>query len=804
MKKRFLVVLTLLINLAIVHAQDEFVEEQILGMSVSSLLVVLPIVMILIGLIFFVGLYIKDNYGNLSKLVKAKLKRKKIRGKKEIVIDYPKEVKILQKQVPALEPEESIRKLSILAKKFFAEKFDIDYEYTHGELEAELKKEKESWASFPNRLSKVKFSGEKLTRREVNQLTQEFWDIVKYEKKRAISLPLMEKLRKRRLGFEIDLLTNLKRYLQKAKPRKKEELTTKDVLVYIIRRQKQNLNKILNVFRKVKEDTTSEIKTQVKSIDNIRSKIKGHFSSKVTESRVNDILDLIDKSEKQITQGNILGAKQTYKEAYGQYYKIPVQDQAHIITELQKIQKKIEDYKKPKKVVEEKPIEQIKKFFATKLSEQHLMKVNDMVEDAQKQITRGNIEQAKRIYNHAYKQYYKIPVQEQAHVLSQLRKIQEQIENSEKSIEQLEIEELAKELDKLKSEKDVYVIIDRSEVQKKLDFLTRYIKKLEKQGEYGLRVGKIHLEEKLKELLELTKRTEKEKKKKLSSKEQKYLIKIKEISAFYTKKEEALEKAFKQAQKQIFKQFHNLTKNIRIQIYPKTKKKVIAEIKKPVPKPEIKPKAPPVPPKPIGKKESELLEKTKKLMIYLKKKQKEGLYKLKPAGKDFLNKIEIMINNIKKNEKKGIKKLKNHEKEFLDSLSVLMRKKEGKKASSDEEEKRKLEFLEHMKEEEMIHVKEQKLKQEKERLKIEPQIKIPKVKISPKYLKKLETEERKIIERLKKRQEIEPTIKRVKPKKLDRYEWEIKADEIKKKKTKAMGSLLKEEEDVLSKLNELE
>ena len=218
MKRRFLLALTILINLYSVHAQ-EAAEEQVLGLSVASLLVIFPIAMVGLGLIFFIGLYIKDHYKDISHFFRVKFKRGKAKEIKKKVVDYPKEVQTIQKRLPDLEPEDAIQHLSNLAKKYFAEKFNIDYEFTHGELERELEKEKKSWATFPKKLSHLRYSGEPLSKKEVGALVKEFWDIVKYEKRKKLSLTVVEKLRKRSLGFEIGILKNLERYLQKAKPK---------------------------------------------------------------------------------------------------------------------------------------------------------------------------------------------------------------------------------------------------------------------------------------------------------------------------------------------------------------------------------------------------------------------------------------------------------------------------------------------------------------------------------------------------------------------------------------------------------
>ena len=787
MEKRFLLVPFLFICLYNVQAQEGTTADTFLGMDISSLIVVLPIVMIIISLLFFVGLYLKDHSENISKSLKTKFRRKKLSAIKKRPMDYSKEVILLQKKIPAIENEEAINRLSNLSKKFFSEKLNINHEFTHGELEKELEKEKKSWAAFPKKLVNLRYSGEPVTKQEINALTKEFWNIVKYEKRTGLNLTVIEKLRKKRLSFELNILHNLKRYLQKAKPKKSEKVTSKDVIKYTIKKQKQNLQKITNIFNKVKKDSITEVNEQTKIIQ----KIKNYFSVKLTENKIDKLLDLMEDTQKQIIKGKINQAKHTYKQAYKLYYKIPIEEQVHIITELQKIQIQIQNHSKTKK--EMGIIHSIKKYIIQKRNLQKTTQFDNLIKDTQKQIIKGKINQAKHTYKQIYKLYYKIPIEEQGWRLSQLKKINEQIINSEKSIERLHIEKLAEELDNLTSETDVYVILDKSNISKKIDFLKKYVQKISQQEIHGLKAGINHLSNKLKDLVKSAEKIIKEKNNKLDSKEKKVLTKIKDVGAFYTEKKEGIIKELKQ--KESFSQLHKFTKQIKIMFHPKTKKKVIIIPKKQ----RIHPIS--TSPKHIEKKEIELLKNLENILIYLKNKKNQGLYELKHTGKDFITKIEHISNNIKKKEQKGIKKLAHYEKEFFFYLTKILKQKE--KSTNPLKEKKKMQqFLEHMKEEQMIQITPQKL--QKEKLDIKPIIKIPKVNINMTQLKNLAKEEEIIMEKLQKipKNDFIPTPKTQK-KKLERFEWEVRVDEIRKKRTKRMDQLLKEEETILSKLNKL-
>ncbi len=788
MKRRFLLVLTIfaiLNTLYSVHAQKE-AEERILGMSISTLMVTIPLAMMVLGLLFFVGLYVKDHYKSIISTFKNKLKRRKVREVGKKVTDYPKELQDMQKRLPILEPEEALQNLSNLAKKFFAEKINIEHEFTSRGLEKELEKVNPSWASFPQRLSQLRYSSEPLSKKEVTELMKEFWNIIKYEKRKKVSLTVVEKLKKRRLILEIGLLKNLRHYLERAKPEKEEKLTSKDVTKYFVKRQGQRVRTLTDLLRKLKTDAVNKVKSQLETVN----KIVGFVSHKLAERKIDNMLGLLESIQNNLKQGKILQAKIAYKQAYQLYYRLPIEEQVHIVTGLQNLQQKLRDYIPPqikiKKTVIEQIKDRIKGFIQQKQTAQTTNKTNSLIKESQKQISQGKIGQAKNTYKQAYQLYYKLPIEEQILALYQLRKIKDEITELEKEKERQEIEELSKELNKLKSEEDIYVILDKGDIYKKLSHLANYIQKVGEQEIHGIKAGKDHLKEKLKDLVKTTEKVEHEKGKKLTCREKGILTKVKEFGTFFAKKEETVEKAFKQTQKHVFDQIHGLTKQV------KTKPKIL---------PELKPQKPPMPP--IKKITSKELLKIEKILLFLKNKKEQGLYKIKPAGKEFLERIEAIANSIKEGEQKGATELQGHEKEFLNSITIFMEKDKEKILSPIEHERRMLEFLEHMREKKMIQLDEQKLQKEKERL-TKP-LELPQVKLGIGRLKKLKEEEEKVMKAIQKPPRILPPPVRVHEREpLKRYEWEITAEEIRKKKTKASLDLSKEEKDIQAKLRELE
>jgi hypothetical protein len=551
MKRRFLLVLTVSlswVSVYAVHAQEE-ATGKILGMDLSSLLIALPMIIILISLIFFLGLYFKDHYKGIIHNFETKSGKESLKEANIGTIDYPKEVRALQKHILVLEPEEAMTHLSNLANRFFKEKFNINYEFSHGELEKKLEKEKAVWVSFPKKLSQLKYSGEPLSKQEVQELAKEFWNIVNYEKRKELGMIVIKEPKKIRASFKIGILKKLRHYLG-------------------------------GVFKKVKTDAANEIKPQSEAI----SKVKTFLSNKLIRKRTNPVTP----AEKE-------GKKIAYKE--------------------------------------------------------------------------------------------------------------------------------------------------------KISLLSR----------------------------------------------------VKGFGNFFTKKEESIEKTFQQTQKQVFNQMHNIIQKIKTN----PSEKEPAKLKKTV-KTELTPNKPPLP-SPAHAERKKIKEPTyaERALAYLKNKEEQGMHKVKPSGKEFLDKIKSVTKSIKESEQKGITALKSHEKGFLDSITSPLRKDKEKHVPTIKEGKISPWFLEHMKEKEITHLDKQKLQKEKENI-TKPIIGPPKVRTDSERLKELQVEEEKVMIKL---QKIPKTRHRPIPQAQEKpsikYEWETKADEIRKKKTRIINELLKEEEDIHSKLKKL-
>jgi len=149
-----------------------------------SLTIVMPFVLILLVLIFFLVTYLRDNIGNL-KLFKKKKKKEK---KKEL-IDFNKEFRILKRQVSGSTSAESLNSISSLIKKYIGYRLNISKEFSFEELPRN--KLSLQMIEFTKRLSDLKYSGREVERAEVNHLLHYLSKIIKATPKEKKELPML-------------------------------------------------------------------------------------------------------------------------------------------------------------------------------------------------------------------------------------------------------------------------------------------------------------------------------------------------------------------------------------------------------------------------------------------------------------------------------------------------------------------------------------------------------------------------------------------------------------------------------------
>ena len=160
-----------------------------------SLTLVMPVVLILIILIFFLTTYLRDNIGKL----KLKLKKKRKKEEKKIIIDFPREFAKLKRDVINLSANDALDEISGLIKKYIAYTLNIEKEFAF----EELPRDKLDWPviEFTKRLSDLKYSGREVTRQEIDHLLLYLSKILKTvhekkekEKQSMLKLPVFPKI----------------------------------------------------------------------------------------------------------------------------------------------------------------------------------------------------------------------------------------------------------------------------------------------------------------------------------------------------------------------------------------------------------------------------------------------------------------------------------------------------------------------------------------------------------------------------------------------------------------------------------
>src|SRR3990167_4244606 len=122
MKRGIILVLTILLNIEIANAQS----LNLFGADVS-ILTLLPIGLIFLVLLFFLGLFIKDTLTSKKKEVKKEKEEERKEEKeesekknqKEILKIFFTKIKDFESKISSLTPKESLSQLDAIAKDFF-------------------------------------------------------------------------------------------------------------------------------------------------------------------------------------------------------------------------------------------------------------------------------------------------------------------------------------------------------------------------------------------------------------------------------------------------------------------------------------------------------------------------------------------------------------------------------------------------------------------------------------------------------------------------------------------------------------
>jgi len=140
--------------------------------TITKITTTLPLILLGVGVLFFIGLYLKDNFDKIVKLFS--IKRHKTTGfqREAAKIDFGKELDKIKKDIATNGVAHSLRDLSALANKFFSEQLHLNYNFTSQELTNELQGKKPAWVAFSKEISYLKYTGRRLNNPDIERLIE--------------------------------------------------------------------------------------------------------------------------------------------------------------------------------------------------------------------------------------------------------------------------------------------------------------------------------------------------------------------------------------------------------------------------------------------------------------------------------------------------------------------------------------------------------------------------------------------------------------------------------------------------------
>ena len=128
-----------------------------------SLTIVLPFVLIMVVVVFFITTYIKDNMSKLKINIRGKKKKEM-----KVPTNFSREFLKLKKEINSLSTQDSLDEITSLIRTYVSEKLGIDRQLSF----EELPRDKLDWPviEFTKRLSDLKYSGRETTRAEISYL----------------------------------------------------------------------------------------------------------------------------------------------------------------------------------------------------------------------------------------------------------------------------------------------------------------------------------------------------------------------------------------------------------------------------------------------------------------------------------------------------------------------------------------------------------------------------------------------------------------------------------------------------------
>lgn len=253
---------------------DDIINS-IVGGNIEQLLLYFPIFIIGIGLLVLIIFYVKDRWHIiLGWSLKFKEKAKKSKIKKVIKkveetrkVDYKKEVENLLKDKDSTK---AMDRFLVLINQYFAQLFNLHPVFTYEELINELeKKKKVDLKTFCEKIVRIEFSKNEVSRQELESIANEFLNLTKTPSLR-LKLPSPKFIK------NIKLFEKLKRFKEELQSDLEKEKTFEDKIEMVIEKvTKSSWGLIKGYF------SSTKVPKKV-SFDAVLEDVKQHKTSKGT------------------------------------------------------------------------------------------------------------------------------------------------------------------------------------------------------------------------------------------------------------------------------------------------------------------------------------------------------------------------------------------------------------------------------------------------------------------------------------------------------------------------------------------
>jgi hypothetical protein len=393
-----------------------------------SLTVITPIVLIIIVLLGFLIIYIKDNWKRFK--IPGFHKKHKQEKKEEKEIDFSAEFLRLQKSINKQTNDKALDSISDLTKEFIRSKINLIGEFSLGEVPRE--RLSKSTQEFIDKISELKYAGKEVRKENVTSLMNSLSSLLRthhisfktHEKKKRITFKLPKfkfpkikfpKIsRKKFAPQKISAPKPAKHRLPKEKPFELREVERlNDKILRLIRKVESNLNRpnrAIRLYEKAVEVNklipNSKLTPKLKELNKIflkyrerQDKIKEDKIKVQNEIKINKlsrkINERIIKSERSIQNSN--KSLWHYERAVKLYNKLS--DKSKFTSKLKELHNKILDTKQKSITKELKAIvpkkEEVKNKETDKLNES----VQILIKKIEKNIPNTN--KALKIYQKA-------------------------------------------------------------------------------------------------------------------------------------------------------------------------------------------------------------------------------------------------------------------------------------------------------------------------------------------------------------------------------------------------------------------